>query len=295
MVCTHDVGCCEKAEECDVSELRQISGDGKMPVLRRVEYLWRNAVRNLGYFRNQLTPEFFYANFADAKNVSSPGRLLAELHLRQFLSASLPVGKINVLDIGCGSGRLCRILSDMGYSGKYIGLDIYDRFSIDSVPRFERKLVLGDAHQFKTEDLTFNLIISMSALEHIPKEQLLLDRLPALLSTNGIELHYVPSGWGLPIYLWHGFRQYPLGYVSEAFGFRGLRVIALGGLFSFMLHFVVITIGELLLRIPVRKKLPRFYKGLLRLALRFDCYAKQCPSMFAVIRTQERHPSVQTP
>ncbi len=266
----------------------EISGDVRMPPLRRIEYLWRNAVRNLGATGVRPVTEHFGATRSDANDCSSPGRLLTELHIRRFLPAILPVGRVRVLEIGCGSGRLCGMLAEMGYSGEYVGLDVQDRFGTKAIPGFERRLVLGDAHQFEAHDSRYDLIVSVSALEHIPEERRLLDRLPSMLSPQGVELHYVPSGWGLPVYLWHGFRQYPLRYVSEAFGRRGVRIFALGGLFGFVLHLTLITVGEMLLRLPIRRWLPRLYVRMLRGAVACDCYARVCPTMFAISRIQDR-------
>lgn len=288
VVRAHDAGHCEKAGVCCVSGWQEISGDAKMPPLQRIEYLWRNVKRNLGFAGSGLTAEHFVAGKADAKGCPSPGRLLTELHLRRFLPSVLPVGKVRVLDIGCGSGRLCQILADMGYSGEYVGLDIGDRFGVDGVPGFDRSLVLGDAHNYDPIDSRFDLIASLSALEHIPAERSLIDRLPDMLLPGGIELHYVPSGWGLLVYLWHGYRQYPLHNVPETFGHRDVRTFALGGLSSFLLHFFLITVSEMLLKIPVRKTVPGLYTWLLGTALMLDRYVRLCPTMFAIFRLRQR-------
>ncbi len=269
-----------------MNKQKEISGDEKMTPLQRIEYLWRNLVRNLKTAGVRPGTEYISLRSFAVNDCSSPGRLLTELHLRYFLPALIPVGRVRVLDIGCGSGRLCRILSELGYSGEYVGLDVQDRFGAEVVPGFVRRFILGDAHKFKAKDSSFDLIVSVSALEHIPNERKLLDLLPTLLTPQGVELHFVPSGWGLAVYLWHGYRQYSLRYISEVFGHHGVRVFALGGGFSFSLHLILITIGEILLRIPIRNAVPRFYKTLLRTAFFFDRYAKVCPTMFAVSRAR---------
>lgn len=270
-----------------MSKWQEISGDAKMPPLRRIEYLWRNAIRNLGVAGADLAVERFEAGRVEAKGCPSPSRLLTELSLRRFLLSVLPLGKVRVLDIGCGSGKVCQILAEMGYSGEYIGLDINDRFSIDIVPGFERRLVLGNAHNFDPIGSRFDLIVSMSALEHIPNDKSLIDRLPDMLLPGGIELHYVPSGWGLIVYMWHGYRQYPLRNIPKTFGHRGVRIFALGGLSSFLLHLFFITVSEMLLRIPVRETVPKLYNWLLGACLTLDRYLGVCPTMFAIVRSNE--------
>jgi SAM-dependent methyltransferase len=255
-----------------------------MSLPRRFEYLWRNFVRNLDRSEKRLPCANFIVSQFDVTANSSPSRLLTELHFRLCLPTLLPIGKIRVLDIGCGSGRLCNILAELGYSGEYVGLDVQNRFSSEVVPGFMRRLILGDAHEFYEQDSTFDLIVSISALEHIPAESRLIDRLSALLTQQGIEINYVPSGWGLLIYLWHGYRQYPINYISKIFGHKSVSVVALGGFFSFLLHFVVITVGEVLLRLPVRKAAPSFYQFLLRIAIKYDRYLLISPTIFVVIR-----------
>ncbi len=262
----------------------EICGDVRMSLPQRFEYLWRNFVRNLDRSERRLQCVNFTVSQFDVTTNSSPSRLLTELHFRLCLPTLLPIGKIRVLDIGCGSGRLCSILAELGYSGEYVGLDIQNRFSSEVVPGFMRRFVLGDAHEFFEQDSSFDLIVSISALEHIPAESSLVDRLSALLTQGGVEMNYVPSGWGLFVYLWHGYRQYPINYISKIFGYKGVSVIALGGFFSFLLHFVVITVGELLLRLPVRKAVPRVYQLLLEVSIKCDRYLSIFPTIFVVIR-----------
>ena len=67
----------------------------------------------------------------------------------------------------------------------------------------------------------------------------------------------------MPLYLWHGYRQYTLRDIATKFGEQGTRVIGLGGLYSFLLHFFMITLGEMLLRLQLRNKTPSIYKKLL--------------------------------
>ena len=41
--------------------------------------------------------------------------------------------KINILELGCGNGSLCKKLSDLGYTGNYIGVDISDKYNLSKV------------------------------------------------------------------------------------------------------------------------------------------------------------------
>jgi len=176
--------------------------------------------------------------------------------------------------------RLARI----GYSGSYTGIDIDDRFRRDHPPDFPFAVafVQGDAHSF-APDVKVDLMVSVSTLEHIHSDAILIERLPALFAPGGVEVHVVPSGASLLIYLWHGFRQYTPRSIVEKFG-PTVEIVRLGGLGSYLLHFLFITIPDLILRRPWRKQAPRLYHAMLMTALRVDRVFPIFPSAYVVIR-----------
>ena len=264
---------------------KEISGDDNLTPVQILKYFKQNIRRN--FFSKGYCPKvnFFPIDSSLVTECSSPSRLLAERHFRQFLPTVMPVGEVRVLEIGCGSGRLCRVLSDMGYTGHYVGLDVVDRFGISEIPGFNTRLVVGDAHNFEVANEEFDLIMSMSALEHIADDKKLIERLSVtLMAKKGIELHYLPSGWGLPLYLLHGYRQYPLKQLQRLFGGCNVSITGLGGFFSFLLHFLVITTGEMLLRIPFRKQFPKIYIKLLKVCLTADQFLMFASAIFVVFK-----------
>jgi len=264
----------------------EICGDGPLSPVARLVYLWRNVIRNLT--ERGVTPpceRFYVSRQHRISSLASPSRALTNAYLKRILPRLLPPGRVRVLDIGCGSGRLCSLLADIGYCGEYIGLDVEDRFSTEDVPGFKRTFVCGDAHEFDADAGYFDLIISVSALEHIPDDAMIIERLPRMLAPGGMELHFVPSGWGIFVYLWHGYRQYTLVGIGKRFGTEACVAIPLGGLFSFLLHFFLITMGEILLPLKIRNRIPQGYKWLLEYALWLDRMAPVCPTMYVVRRT----------
>lgn len=262
----------------------EICGDGRLSPGRRIQYLLRNAVSNLMARGPRPIPERFYSlPQATTAERASPSRALTEAFLIRRLPELLPAGRIRVLEIGCGSGRLCRILAELGYSGEYLGIDIVDRYENSEVSGFQASFWLGDAHDFMPNGQVFDLIISISVLEHIHRDAKLIDKFSRWLSSRGLELHFLPSGWGLLAYLWHGWRQYPLRRIGQRFG-GGVIAYPLGGLASSLLHVFFITIGEILLPLQLRKKLPRLYGYLLRKSLTLDKFLPNVPTMYAVRR-----------
>jgi len=266
--------------------VREISGDGHMTITNRLRYLGRNAMRNMRpRHRTVRATSYHPAAISDAMALASPSRALTLSFLETKLSDVQPKTNLRVLDIGCGSGFMSDTLAALGYQGVYTGIDIGDRFrtNVAYPDAFERTFVNADAHTF-TSDTPYDLIISFSALEHIPDDHKLIAHLDMVLSEDGAHLHIVPAAWGLPLYLWHGFRQYSLADIEQRFGGSDLKVYALGGLFSFMLHFCFITVLEMLLRLPVRKKLQGPYMALHRACLRLDRLVPIAPAAYVICK-----------
>ena len=259
----------------------EISGDGRLSIAQRLTYLTSNFARNLRSENLGPRRAFLSPRMQRTPATASPGRVLTEAFLCKSLPAWLPVGKVRVLEIGCGSGSLTRILGELGYSGHYVGVDIGDRFDRRPQPGFEKSFVQADARQFGTKEI-FDLVISVSALEHIPDDIQLTPRLAGYVAPGGLQLHFVPSAWGLPVYLWHGYRQYTVSSIGERFDPRAVLIFSMGGGASFLLHFLFITLGELLLPLRLRQRLPGLYGRLLDWCLKLDRCAPVCATMHAV-------------
>lgn len=263
----------------------EISGDGRMSFARRLHYLAFNLGRNLKPGKGKAKRLRFCApRLARTPSTASPGRALTEAFLYGMLPALLPPRSIRVLEIGCGSGSLTRLLAEFGYSGSYIGVDVVDRFDHTAQPGFQREFMLGDAHRFEPGE-KFDLVISVSALEHIPEDRRLIEKLAGFVAPAGLQLHFVPSGWGLLAYLWHGYRQYTPISLSERFDSSRTTIYAMGGAASFALHLLFITAGEILLRLRLRRRLPGLYGRMLNGCLQFDRLLPVCATMYAVCQT----------
>jgi SAM-dependent methyltransferase len=196
--------------------------------------------------------------------------------------------EIRVLEIGCGSGTLTRLLAEAGYRGEYVGVDIADRFDRTEQAEFCRQFFRTDAHSFDPEG-QFDLIISVSALEHIPDDRLLIRRLTTFVAPGGLQLHFVPSACGLFAYLWHGYRQYNLAAIADRFDVTRATVYTMGGMATLFLHVVFITLGEILMSFSLRKRIPRAYGWLLDYCLRLDRLFPKCSTMYAVIQPEPRN------
>lgn len=260
----------------------EISGDGGMTIAQRLHYLTFNLARNLGRRSVALSRRSCcMGRLPRTPATASPGRVLTEAFLSHELPQLLLPGDIRVLEIGCGSGNLTKLLTEFGYRGSYVGVDVADRFDRSAQSGFRREFVRSDAHRFEPEG-QFDLIISVSALEHIPDDRRLIQRLSGFVAPGGLQLHFLPSAWGLPVYLWHGYRQYSQAALGERFDAGRATAYSLGGIASFLLHFTFITLGEMLAPLRLRQRLPRLYSRLLDGSLRLDCWLPACATMVAV-------------
>lgn len=260
----------------------EISGDCRLTIAQRLRYLAFNFYRNLKPGQSPVPQSKFCAKrLRRTPSTASPGRALTEAFLHSQLPKLLAPRKLRVLEIGCGSGSLTKLLGEFGYSGHYVGVDIADRFDHTPQADFQRTFIEIDAHQFEPDE-KFDLVISVSALEHIPDDGKLIDKLAGFVAPNGLQVHFVPSGWGLPVYLWHGFRQYTAASIGQRFDSRRTTLFAMGGAVSFALHFLFITTGEILLRLRLRQRLPRVYGWMLDRCLESDRFVPLCGTMYAV-------------
>lgn len=262
----------------------EINGDEYqyLTIAQRLNYLVVNLTRNLKLGRRETKwLRYCRARLPRTPRQASPGRALTEAFVLEQLPRMLHARNIRVLEIGCGSGSLTRLLSEAGFTGTYVGIDVNDRFDRSDQPGFQRSFVLSDANQFEMDE-KFDLVISVSALEHIPTDRGLIRRLSGFVAPGGVQVHFVPTGWGLPVYLWHGYRQYSRVSLFERFGSHSTTLFGMGGAASFILHFIFITMGELVIPLRLRQRFPNLYGSLLDRCLRMDRFIPLCATMCAV-------------
>ena len=115
-----------------------------MPFGRRVFFILLNLWRNLSNCSAApLVERFYVAHLFSTPGIASLSRILTKAFIKCWLPELLPLKSIRALEIGCGSDRLCSMLSDIGYSGEYVGLYIDDRFMHTEVPSRRRNFIFG--------------------------------------------------------------------------------------------------------------------------------------------------------
>jgi hypothetical protein len=127
-------------------------------------------------------------------------------------------------------------------------------------------------------------VVSISAIEHIPRDGKLLRQLASVVRPGGLELHAVPAAAGLIAYLWHGFRQYTPRSIAARFGTAGVELVRLGGLGTLAVHVLTITIPELLFHRSLRQSAPALYASLMRAGLTLDRLLPIAPTAIVIVR-----------
>ncbi|OGZ18354.1 MAG: hypothetical protein A2V72_01105 [Candidatus Nealsonbacteria bacterium RBG_13_37_56] len=196
----------------------------------------------------------------------SPGRKYLNEFLYQNLSKFIPLGEIKMLDIGCGSGYIREIFSDLGYKLFYTGVDVERHQEFNQYNKYssESNFIESKIEDFNS-DKKYDLIFSICALEHIKDDFLAVSKGKEFLKEQGLQIHIVPTLWSFPLYLWHGHRRYRLVRLRKMFKEKDLEIYRVGGLFSFFLHFSFITVP-----IVVFKNYKLFNSKLYRRALRIS-------------------------
>ena len=149
----------------------------------------------------------------------SPSRKLSNLFWMSlpWKEIRAQLGDIHAFDIGCGAGNYGPFLEE--HSGKrlasYTGIDVEEgplwQKLVQERPDFFR------FHRFQGKDIRpffsekTNLIVSQSALEHIPEDIVFFEQLQGFIEarqTPTIQIHLMPAAASTSLYPFHGIRQY---------------------------------------------------------------------------------------
>jgi SAM-dependent methyltransferase len=221
----------------------------------------------------------------------SPSRALSDLFWMSLPWSRLEreFGTLRVFDIGCGSGAFGSRLR--GWSGnrieRYIGMDVRPNSGWATLEQQEPgfRFVAGDAENLGPAlPRDINVIVSQSALEHVPGDDRCFAALREFTETPSrptVQVHLIPSQACLRLYRLHGFRQYTprlLSPVARAFGgFSTCRLFRLGGSACNALHLGWIT------NVDRRSQDPQAYRAALAEAVKHDMRTPQLsPAFYAL-------------
>lgn len=164
-------------------------------------------------------------------------RPLATLRFRRLVPSWLGQGNGLLLEIGCGTGWLCKLAAALGW--RPVGTDI----SLGACQTAHRlwaiATVCNGGALLPFRDNTFHLIVLRHALEHLPSPRAALREVHRVLRPGGWVAIEVPNAhslgrwvlgaawdsWDLPRHL-HHFTPTTLQGLLERTGFRAVRVVS---------------------------------------------------------------------
>lgn len=265
----------------------EINGDQPLNFKQKIRYLLFNLVRGLA-------GPFVFLNMKSWRRqkiepgLDSPARKYIDGFLAGNISRLRLPQEAKILDIGCGSGYVRKIFYDSGYKLDYTGLDIKKDDNFEKLSRYSARsrFICSRIEDFITEE-KYDLILSVSALEHVENDQLAISKGFEFLKVGGVQVHIIPAFSSLFLYLWHGFRQYNPRRIKKLFQGVSIKIYKLGGFFSFLLHLSVITILEIILRRQGLRRL-KGYLAAVNIANKLDYFLPFCPAFYAVIAEREK-------
>lgn len=288
----------------------EISGDVPLSIRARARYLVQGLCEVAKLIGQRCLVSAFHLDLAGEEVQSkiregaSPFRVytcgLAQQVLPLYLREAGPI-----CDIGCGGGDHARFFERCGARDLYVGIDVVFARNWSSQlaagTPLRRRFVQMSAVElgFATESLAFTF--SSSLFEHVPSVQHAIRDMARSMRTGAYGIHVVPSVWSLFLYMFHGYRRFSPHTLRELFRQASLEVTqiwSLGGLPSFVLHWIWITCPFLLTArfLPsahyrIRTGLGlKVYSRLLVAALWLDRWFPFLPVGYAVlIRKPERH------
>jgi len=165
------------------------------------------------YEINQPELEEFFKG-TDISSIS-PSRISCSVYLIDFLKKNFSKDQtINIIDIGCGSGRYYEYISNLGYQLNYIGLDIAKNTSWKNSTENKKfyEVALGESNTESLKKISSNLksanlVFSHSALEHIKNDISAVQEINEFCP-NALHLHLVPAPSMFLGEILHGWRRY---------------------------------------------------------------------------------------
>ncbi|WP_337997829.1 class I SAM-dependent methyltransferase [Oleispirillum naphthae] len=219
----------------------EISGDRRLSLAQRLLWLGFNVANNwtaaprggaLPAFDFVLDAERQAALAAKCHDKSSPSRRLSDMFWMSLPWAEIARalgGRLDVAEIGCGSGYLGRLIAGYAPETDYTGCDLFAHPDWEKRTSERFRFRVADARNVADILRGRNLIVTQSALEHFEEDLTFFRQAAAEAEAHGaplLQIHLMPSPACLWLYLWHGYRQYSHRRLEEIAALFGARAFA---------------------------------------------------------------------
>lgn len=244
------------------TSLNKICADKKMSFLQHFVWLITCFIDNLfshsKYFKLQPKKYIFDNNNIDNyfnNNIitETPSRICCDLFWNESLKNINK--KVNILEVGCGTGKYAKYLLDKfpNKINAYTGIDIKQCSDWDNIIlNYTNTEFHIDTYENVDQYLdNIDIIITQSAIEHFEYDILFFDKILNYINNsdkNISQIHLFPSAPCLHLYFWHGYRQYTprnlMKIVNLSKNFE-YNLYELGGPLLNSIHFNFVTFQKL--------------------------------------------------
>lgn len=252
------------------TSIHQLNADKGLSKFQKITYLILNWVNNLFPYY-YLDERIKFKEFSDypwqkewgmTYKSSSAARKTSDLFWRclPWEDIEKELGEIHVFDTGCGHGNYSLRL-DSGSGGKiksYTGIDAKRRPNWDTLEKEHPNFHFIETNSNNILPLipkNTNLFITQSAIEHFDEDLAFFEQIREFISKHKrpiIQIHLFPGAITLPLYLYHGLRQYTPRTISKITRIfpeaKEITLTGLGGKSSRKIHFKYFTWPVLITR-----------------------------------------------
>jgi len=142
-------------------------------------------------------PQFF-VNLLDATRAQLLER--ARDSPPKFFEPFAPAPGLNVLDVGCGTGDLLRLLAPLVAPGRAVGIDLSETMIAEAIARnrpgsSNAFFMRGDVFDLQFEDGAFQRVMANQVLVHLPDPWLALTEMCRVLAHDGM-ISITEMDWG---------------------------------------------------------------------------------------------------
>lgn len=251
------------------TSIHNLNADRGLNFFQKIAYLLLNWVNNLAPYFNvdkriiirPFNNPKIIEEFDNTYKESSVGRRLSDIFWRTLPWDKIAeeLGEIHIFDTGCGHGNYSTRLMDAsgGRVTSYTGVDTKARPNwVDLKNKYPSFNFIESTSNDISELIPkeTNLFVTQSAIEHFDEDIKFFDQIKAFIENSNkpiIQIHNFPARAILPLYLFHGLRQYTprtVSKITKIFNDSSIYLYGLGGRASKFVQWKYFTWPLLVLR-----------------------------------------------
>lgn len=190
--------------------------------------------------------------------LESPVKFATNQAITRLIERYCPRINASILDIGCGKGNYLDYFVGEAIKGKYLGIDVKEDDNWhrrkSKANEIEVSFKVHDAQSLEVLNEKFDFICAIQSLEHVADDEKAGKGMRTLLKDGGYTLMTVPSRYSYFLYGPHGHRRYNVFRIKKLASQSSLSIeelVKLGGMATFMLHFVLWTIPAVIFGLKI--------------------------------------------